>query len=352
MELSNLQKKILDAPYNKIVVLSSAASGKTFLMTEKVRQLLRAGVNPKEVAVITFTNMAATELRQRLGDDYKDGLFVGTIHALANYFLLSSGIKTDKILNNEDFDALFEMVEENPSCVKSLEYVLLDEAQDTDEQQFKFLLEMINPHSFFFCGDCRQSIYGFRGSRPDLLLELCKQKDVKVFDMNENYRNGYNILNYAKKIISPTGLLDNSFAMREGNGSVMEISFNPEIVIRMLKESGDYKNWAILTRTNQEISTISTYLKRSYIPFDTFKQGDLTKEELVEKMKQDTVKVLTVHSAKGLEWDNVIVIGMRFSPAEERNVCYVAATRARENLIWMYGGTKYKQKSKVRTYTW
>lgn len=352
MELSQLQKEILNAPYNKIVVLSSAASGKTFLMTEKVRQLLRAGVNPKEIAVITFTNMAAGELRQRLGDDYKDGLFVGTIHALANYFLLSSGIKTDKILNREDFDALFEMVEKHPNCIKSLEYILLDEAQDTDALQFKFLLEMINPHSFFFCGDCKQSIYGFRGSRPDLLLQLCNNKDVKVFNMNENYRNGYNILKYAKKIINPTGLFDSSIAMRDGNGSVMETPYNPKTIIQKINENKEYKKWAILTRTNQEISTISNYLIQAKIPFDTFKQGDLTKEELVTKMEQDTVKILTVHSAKGLEWDNVIVIGMRYRPVEERNVSYVAATRARENLIWMYYEAKRKQKSSVKTYTW
>ena len=75
MELSKLQTQILNAPHNRIVVLSSAASGKTRLMTEKVRQLLRAGVNPKEIAVITFTNMAASELRQRLGEDYKDEWF-------------------------------------------------------------------------------------------------------------------------------------------------------------------------------------------------------------------------------------------------------------------------------------
>ena len=141
MELSKLQTQILNAPHNRIVVLSSAASGKTRLMTEKVRQLLRAGVNPKEIAVITFTNMAASELRQRLGEDYKDGLFVGTIHALANYFLLSSGIKTDKVLDNEDFDKLFEMVEQHPTCVRHMEWILLDEGQDSDNLQFRFLFD-------------------------------------------------------------------------------------------------------------------------------------------------------------------------------------------------------------------
>ena len=148
MELSELQKNILNSPSNRSIVMSSAASGKTTLMTEKVRQLLRAGVNPKEIAVITFTNMAAAELRQRLGKDYKDGLFVGTIHALANWMLLTSGIKTDKVLNNEEFDELFLMVEKNPVCIKHIEWVLLDEAQDTDDQQFRFLFDMINPNYF------------------------------------------------------------------------------------------------------------------------------------------------------------------------------------------------------------
>ena len=67
-------------------------------------------------------------------------------------------------------------------------------------------------------------------------------------------------------------------------------------------------------------------------------------------MAQNRVKVLTVHSAKGLEWDNVAVIGMRYTIGEERNVCYVAATRARENLIWMTYAPK--RKSSVRTYEW
>ena len=337
MDLSKLQEDIINAPYNKVIVLSSAASGKTRLLTEKVRQLLRAGADPKEIAVITFTNMAAGELRQRLGSDYKAGLFVGTIHALANYFLLSAGISTGKVLDDENFDELFKMVEAHPNCIKHIEYLLLDEAQDTDKLQFKFLLDMINPPSFFLCGDARQSIYGFRGARPDILMDLTKREDVKVFDLNENYRNGYNILKFAKQIIRPTGLSDNSVSMRKFNGAVMETPFSLELIAEKVSENGRYGDWAVLTRTNAEANNIMSFLKKCGIPFDTFKQKDLTKENLSLRMANNTVKVLTVHSAKGLEWDNVIVTGMRFGPTEERNVCYVAATRARNLLIWFTG---------------
>ena len=321
----------------------------TTLMTEKVRQLLRAGVNPKEIAVITFTNMAAAELRQRLGQDYKDGLFVGTIHALANWMLLTSGIKTDKVLDNEEFDELFLMVEKNPVCIKHMEWVLLDEAQDTDEQQFKFLFDMINPDYFFIVGDIKQSIYRWRAARPDLLQNMAKREDITVFDLNENYRNGYNILNYAKNLIRPTGLTDSSISKRIGNGSVKEIPYDLIKIVNEIRSVDEYKDWAILTRTNQEILTISSYLNKSNIPYDTFKQGDLSKDELNEKMKHNTVKLLTVHSAKGLEWRNVIVVGMRYTSVEERSICYVAATRAMENLIWV---NRKAVKKKPTIYDW
>lgn len=110
MELSKLQTEILNAPSNRSVIMASAASGKTRLLTEKVRQLLRAGVNPREIAVITFTNMAASELKNRLGEDYKEGLFIGTIHSLANYFLRCAGVNTTKAIENGEFDKLFEVV--------------------------------------------------------------------------------------------------------------------------------------------------------------------------------------------------------------------------------------------------
>lgn len=350
MELSELQTEILNAPSNRSIVLSAAASGKTRLMTEKVRQLLRAGVNPKEIAVITFTNMAAAELRGRLGEDYKDGLFVGTIHSLANWMLLTGGIKTKKIIEEEEFDELFSLIKENPQCIRHMEWVLLDEAQDSSESQFEFLFDLLNPDYFFICGDVRQSIYRWRNARPDLLQSMCKEPNVTVFDMNENYRNGYNILTFAKSLIRPIGMEDTSISKREFNGTVTEMPYDSQVILSKIKEDGHYKDWAILARTNREITTFATLCYKQNIPFETFRQGDLSKEELNEKMQNNTVKLLTVHSAKGLEWKNVVVVGMRYSNIEERCICYVAATRARDNLIWVTG--RKKNTTRNRTYNW
>lgn len=350
MELSKLQQKIIDAPSNKSVVLSAAASGKTALLTEKVRQVLRAGVNPREIAVVTFTNMAAEEMRQRLGDDMKEGLFIGTIHALANYMLSVSGINTRKVLDDEKFEKLFEMIEDHPTCVRHMEWVFLDEAQDSDKAQFKFLFEMIKPDFFFVVGDPRQSIYQWKDGDPTLMINLAKEPGVRLFDMNENYRNGRNILDFARRILYPIGMEDSSIAMREISGSVNEIPYSSQEILNFITSQGKPGDWAILTRTNQEISTISTVLKNAKIPFDTFKQADLTRAELTKRMEADTVKVLTIHSSKGLAFNNVIVVGARFHPDDERNVCYVAATRARNKLVWM--SSQRKRKAPPRSRSW
>lgn len=341
MNLTETQEKILSANENKVVVMSSAASGKTALLTEKVRRILQSGVDPRKVAVITFTNMAATELIQRLGADYKDGIFIGTIHALANYMLRAGGVDTSKVLNDEKFDELFELIVKNQHCIKHLDWVLLDEAQDSDPLQFNFLFGMIDPPNFFVVGDLKQTIYRWKGSEPELLATLAGRPYVTCYTMRENFRNGIKILEFAKGIIKPTSMIDYSIPVREELGVVDELIYTPDVIVNEIKKQPEYKKWAILCRTNAEISEISYFLTKNGIPVDTFKQGDLTKAELVERMAQNTVKVLTVHSAKGLEWDNVIVVGMRYFSEEERCIGYVAATRARNHLIWTrYGKRK------------
>jgi superfamily I DNA/RNA helicase len=347
MELSKLQQEILDKEDKRTVVMASSAAGKTRLITEKTRQLLRKGINPREIAVITFTNMAAEELRSRLGEDYKDGIFIGTIHSLANFFLLSNGIDTSKVINAEKFDKLFAMVKSNPDCIKKLDYILLDEAQDSDDLQFSFLFDMINPENFFVVGDLKQSIYGWSGSNPDLLENLSFRADVKCYNLNENYRNGKNILAYAKKGIQKTGVIDDSIPMRQFDGVVKEIQTDITSIINMIDKQKNYKDWAILARTNEQVHTVAQKLVSASIPFDTFKQGDLKKAELAEKILNNTVKVLTIHSAKGLEWDNVVVIGAQYYKKEELNVNYVAATRARNALFWVVGFGK-ENKHKLR----
>jgi len=348
--ISDLQREIIEAKEKNICVLSSAASGKTTVLTERVKYLLENGVAPESIVVFTFTNAAAEEMRKRIG-----GLgalcFINTVHSYAYYLLMKNGIDTSTAINEEDFDEFFNLIQQHPEVIEPVDYLLLDEAQDSNLLQFQFILKMIKPAHCFIVGDARQSIYSFNGGRPDILMAIANDPNFTLYELDENYRNGPHILNFARKIIRGNelgdyALYDNSICMNpEREDEVNEVEYLPSRVVAQIKADPRYGRWFVLTRTNGQLDNVVTYLTRAGIPCVTFKRSQITSEEFQEKMASDSVKVLTVHSAKGLEADNVIVIGVSkwSTKAEERRVAYVAATRAREKLIWMRSAPK-KQK--------
>lgn len=352
MNLSKQQEAIVNTTANKVVVIASAASGKTAVLVERVRYLLDKGVDPKKIVLITFTNAAAEELAERL--NHPAGVFIGTIHSYANYLLLSNGNETHDLLENEQFDKLFNRIKHNPDCIRPVEHLLLDESQDSNATHFEFLLDMIKPKNYVIMGDHKQSIYRWNGAYPDYIINLSKQPDVTTYELNENYRNATAILTYAKNIIMVAGYdyRDTSIPKRGISGKVMpDVEYNPQAIARTFADMKDgFGEWFVLTRTNAQIDEIASVLKRYGVPYDTFKRAELDNKELNKKMKENTVKVLTIHTAKGLEANNVIVIGAKFYNLEERCISYVAATRARNQLIW----TKmpYRKKPAYSTTNW
>lgn len=353
VNLTEAQRAIVEAKESKIVVVAAAAAGKTRCITERIRWLLNQGVPANEIVAITFTNAAAEEISERL--DNPSGLFIGTIHSLANFYLKANGNDTSKILNEEKFDKLFEKVKQHPECVKHVTHLIVDEAQDSNPLQFEFLLDMINPDNYMLMGDHRQSIYRWNGAKPEYILNLMLDPSVKVYQLTENYRNGKNILDFARELINPLGnkYTDNSKAMREAKGAVLTTEYyGPGIAStikrRVDKGQDNYSDWFIVTRTNAQSEKIINELIKAKVPYDTFKKANLDNKGLKQKMKENTVKVLTIHTAKGLEAKNVIVIGAHFKDVEERCLCYVAATRAKDLLVW----TNSPNRKKPKVSTW
>lgn len=350
VELTKQQRAIVEATEPYIVVVATAAAGKTRCITERVRWLLNNGVPGEEIVTITFTNAAAEEISERLGNP--TGVFIGTIHSLANYYLKTSGIDTSRVLNDEKFDDLFKLIKKNPHCVQHVSHLIVDEAQDSNPQQFEFLLDMIAPDNYMLMGDHRQSIYRFNGATPEYILSLMESPEVTTYELTENYRNAPEILQYAKNGIRTLGrdYEDFSVPMRTTHGRVIDVPYSGEGIATTIERyvsrgDCDYKDWFILTRTNAELDTILQVLKRHKIPTDTFKRAQLDNKGLKEKMYENTVKVLTIHTAKGLEADNVVVIGARYRDIEEKCVNYVAATRARNLLVWAYKTNTRKPKA-------
>ena len=114
-----------------------------------------------------------------------------------------------------------------------------------------------------------------------------------------------------------------------------------------IKSKGTYGSWAVLCSTNGDIAMVRKELEKDNIPTVTFRQGELNRAQLDSLMKQDAVKVLTRHSSKGLEFDNVAVWAPQWWGGDEAyRVNYVAATRARDILLWMEAPKKKKTKRK------
>lgn len=318
----------------------------TLCAVNRLLEILQRGIEPTKIVFITFTNAAAAEMRERAGDAAKD-VFIGTIHSYANRLLVSRGINTSHLINDEDFDGLFELIKKNPWCIREVDYLILDEGQDSTASQFNFLLDIVKPKQWMIFSDHRQSIYGFNGAYPDYIINLMNRDDVTTYYLRNNYRTGERILSFAKAMIDNLGFsyTDHSLSMRERPGKVLKTRLSPEKISNyILNTEGNFKDWFVLTRTNAELDEIFNYLQKKGIPCETFKKKDLTANDLQEKMNNDTVKVLTVHTAKGLEAKRVIVFGVNAYNAEETRVAYVAATRAKDLLIWSTGRERGQRK--------
>lgn len=100
IELSKEQLAVVNSQSKNIIVDAAAGSGKTRVLTERVKKLLESGKDAKSFVIITFTNEAANELKERLKDvkNSKD-CFIGTIHSYANRLLKKTG---------KDFDIFSE----------------------------------------------------------------------------------------------------------------------------------------------------------------------------------------------------------------------------------------------------
>lgn len=353
MEFTEIQKQIISTDKPKVLVLSSAASGKSAVIVERIRYLLEQGIDPSKIVAITFTNNAASVMYERLG--YPNGLFIGTVHSYCNYLLRGGAVDTTKILNEERFDDLFEEIKKNPECIKPVEHLLLDEAQDSTMEQFEFF-ELINPKNFMYVGDIKQSIYGFNGSYPEYLINLWYQNDVTVYEMRQNFRNLPDILRFAKKFLYRLGpnYDDDSIAMRQSDGRphVLEGTYTPSEAIQSLlfaKERLDtnWGDWFVLCRTNNDVALFQQLFETKGIPTDTFKQSELTNAQIQDRLKENTVKILTVHSAKGMEAPYILSYNIRAYNDDEAKVCYVSATRAKDFLIWAKMPPKKKKKKDI-----
>ena len=168
-------------------------------------------------------------------------------------------------------------------------YILVDEFQDINMAQFDVLRILSEKYrNLFVVGDDDQSIYGFRGADPEIMLEFTKYfSDARRIDLDINYRSTGNIVLAARSVIEENEhrySKDIKTASEQGEAvSIYEFNnLNDEKVflaekIKQLNSDGiDYDDIAVLSRTNIIGNMYKSRLDGEGIPCcDTDKEQDI-----------------------------------------------------------------------------
>ncbi|MBD3319308.1 AAA family ATPase [Candidatus Woesearchaeota archaeon] len=251
----------------------------------------------------------------------------------------------------------------HPQLIPRYSHILVDEYQDVNDTQVT-LLNMLGAQYRFSVGDPRQSIFGWRGSRIDHILDLAEDKNSQVITLDKNYRSSPAIVQLMNKVIAPMQLPD-IHAVLETKKDIKLLHFSStnleqEFVVQKILESElPRQEIFVLARTNKQLKELSTKLRQRKIAHVI--KNDEIRHSVEAKPGQITLA--TVHAIKGLEAQLVFVIGCTSTnfpcktsehpvldlvkvdtydkEEEERRLFYVAISRAKKHLYMTYA-TKRK----------
>ena len=333
MEYNIRQQNIINSKEKNILCLACAAGGKTATLIARVNRLLDEGVEPSSIVAFTFTNQAAEEMRKRLGEKC-EGMFIGTIHSYANKICNLANIPTYGDIAEEQFDKIIsKAITVPPSIYPKVAYLFVDEFQDTDPLQYNFILR-IPAENRFYVGDERQFIYSFRGASDRFIREVAEDPTFKKYFLVENYRNPPNIIRYADDYLNSMPKISPCAIPTLTKQGFLDKNCSFADAAEEMTWTKDWTGWAVLCRANSEIEEAERYLNKIGVPNVVVKRGDLDLEQMGRLLEENKVKIMTIHSAKGLEFPYVVVVGAKTFSQEESRICYVAATRSMDSLYW------------------
>ena len=363
MQVSNAQHQAITHGAGPAIVLAGPGSGKTLVITQRVRYLIEAyHVRPQEILVITFTKAAAQEMQSRFQAlSRQRGVTFGTFHAVFFHILKyayhysAANILTEEkkyqilqrllsesglhfedeketlseiaseisVVKNEqiplehyyskscpeevfrgfyrkyeemhrregllDFDDMmtmtYELLTQRADILAAWQrhyrYILVDEFQDINLLQYAILRLLANPErNLFIVGDDDQSIYRFRGAKPEIMLNFPKDyPDAKQIVLDRNFRSVASVIRAAQLVIreNTKRFAKRAVHVRKGQGQVDIREFSGQeheslYLIKKVQESlagGMPPNEiAVLYRTNQGARPYAERLMEFNIPFE------------------------------------------------------------------------------------
>jgi len=175
-------------------------------------------------------------------------------------------------------------------------YILIDEFQDINRIQMNIIELLASPlNNIFVVGDDDQSIYGFRGARPEIMIEFKDYyPEAELIVLNVNYRSTQSIINVAGRVIENNKTRldkcahannDKDFQpdIRKFRNQVEELKFVVSKIKEYENQGISLSEMAILVRNNSQIQEISSFLKNRKIEAESGKHRSNVYNGMVAK---------------------------------------------------------------------
>lgn len=175
-------------------------------------------------------------------------------------------------------------------------YILIDEFQDINRIQMNIIELLASPlNNIFVVGDDDQSIYGFRGARPEIMIEFKDYyPEAELIVLDVNYRSTQSIINVAGRVIENNknrldkcahANNDKDFQpdIRKFRNQVEELKFVVSKIKEYENQGISLSEMAILVRNNSQIQEISSFLKNRKIEAENGKHRSNVYNGMVAK---------------------------------------------------------------------
>jgi hypothetical protein len=342
------------------VIHGVAGSGKTMILGYRCMHL--AKLLHKPILVLCYNVTLAARLRSLIEEQgVNDQVNVYSIHRWASTMLKTYNIVPPKVVDG-DFDAAIEALIKQVAKgdIPRGQYgaILIDEGHDFKQEWLRLVVDMVDPdiNSLLLLYDDTQSIYKRSAGLGFALKDVGIEAQGRSTVLKLNYRNTEEILNFAfdfvDDYVKPTDgkdggvpIIEPDSAGRNGPLPVIEKfkSFEEEaeriasVFAKLHVQRGlAWSEMCVLYCHNWMGKAVTDALNAANIPFTWLKDG-ATKRQF--KTTDNSVKVITMHSSKGLEFSTVATCGVgSLGNDEERaekdaKLLYVAMTRATQNLL-------------------
>lgn len=348
------------------VIHGTAGSGKTMILVYRAQYL--AMLIRKPILTLCFNVPLAAQLEQIMeAKGLSQQVSVRNFHSWCSDQLKLYHISLPQYSSDDRQLYYAQLVEKVIDGVKrgqipAAQYgaVLIDEGHDFRPEWLKLMAQMIDPqtNSLLLLYDDAQSIYGVTNRPKFSFASVGIQARGRTSVLRINYRNTAEVLavayEFAKEMLNPHDADDDGIPViapesAGRHGMIPLISHHTNLraeidhIIECFREYHDagihWREMAIIYPRKFISEEVVTRLHRAEIPLEWLEES---KNARHFDALADSVKVMTIHKSKGLEFPVVAIPGIGYlpskalDPVEESRLLYVGMTRAMEHLIMTY----------------